>query len=84
MGSPTTLKRMTTQVLIGKKAGKPVVIKVAQGENLKEDFDAIALAGGQGYESIELLDSRMGRRKRKTFEAAKAAKKGKEPKEAAE
>jgi hypothetical protein len=60
---------MTTQTIIGIRNSRPEAIAVARGMSLKTEFDALVLAGGNGFEYIELLDSRRGRVKRKTFPA---------------
>ena len=59
---------MTTQILIGKKSDKMTVLGLESGtDTLKAEFKAIVLENGRGYEALELIDSRSGRIKRKSF-----------------
>jgi hypothetical protein len=59
---------MTTQILIAKKGDKLEVLGIEQGsDTLKAEFKNIVLAEGKGYEALELIDSRSGRIKRKSF-----------------
>ena len=57
---------MITEVLIGYKGSEPRVISV-KNEPLKKEFDDLLLAGGDGFEKIELISSLNGRKKRKVF-----------------
>ena len=72
---------MTTQVLIAQKGGKLEVLGLESGnDTLKAEFKAIVLESGRGYESLELIDSRSGRIKRKSFDVVAPEPKKKEKK----
>lgn len=59
---------MTTQILIAKKGDKLEVLGLETGKDtLRHEFKAIVADEGRGYDSIELLDSRIGRAKTKKF-----------------